>query len=263
MIHTRIAELISELATKDLSEDELCEFLVTNTLTFMGVKSAWIAEITSRKTVRSRASFGVDQSKFPDWQEFPLDLKLPVTDALREQRFLWINTLPSWPTEYPSLHGVQLGADSKTMIIIPVLRVGNSNGCIGFISNQVLNPDMEIELMLRTITSLVSLHVTQRKSRIRKPVESANVTSLTDRQLHILSLIAQKLTNVEIADQMGYSESTIRQETMRIFSKLNVEGRNEARAYFEANKRKFGLVANEKIFVNLTSDVPQTRGSQK
>lgn len=261
MIHARIADFVAQLAANDLTEDELCEYLVTNTLSFLGVTGAWICEITNRQTVRARASFGVDQSQFSLWQEFPLDWKLPINDALREQRFLWINTLPHWPEEYTTLHQVELSPELKTMIVIPVLRVGNSNGCIGFFSNQVLNPDMELELMLRTVTNLVSLQITRQKNRTRKKVDSASVHSLTDRQLHILSLISQKLTNVEIAEQMGYSESTIRQETMRIFDKLQVKGRNEARTYFEANKIKLGFTSKSNTPLEVVRDIQEATGS--
>ena len=259
VIHTRIADFVAHLAAKDLTEDELCEYLVTNTLSFLGVTGAWICEITNRDTVRARASFGVDQSQFSQWQEFPLDWRLPVSDALREQRFLWINTLPHWPEEYTTLHQVNLSPEIKSMIVIPVLRVGNSNGCIGFFSNQALNPDVELELMLRTVTNLVSLQITRQKNR--KTVDSASVNSLTDRQLHILSLISQKLTNGEIAEQMGYSESTIRQETMRIFDKLQVQGRHEARTYFEANKIKLGFTSKSNTPLEVVKDFQEATGS--
>jgi DNA-binding CsgD family transcriptional regulator len=51
---------------------------------------------------------------------------------------------------------------------------------------------------------------------------------LTPRQKTILVLLAQELTNTQIAFQIGYSESTVRQETMTIFRKLGVSGRAEA-----------------------------------
>jgi DNA-binding CsgD family transcriptional regulator len=68
-----------------------------------------------------------------------------------------------------------------------------------------------------------------------------SVTSLTDRQVQILSHIANRKPNVEIGEMMGYSESTIRQETMRIFEKLRVDGRNAPRNYFLENKERFGI----------------------
>ena len=41
----------------------------------------------------------------------------------------------------------------------------------------------------------------------------------------------EKLTNREIGDELGYSESTIRQETMRIYQILDVDNRRQAAAF--------------------------------
>ena len=54
---------------------------------------------------------------------------------------------------------------------------------------------------------------------------------LSRRQNNILNLIREKLTNREIGDELGYSESTIRQETMRIYQILHVNNRREAAAF--------------------------------
>lgn len=51
---------------------------------------------------------------------------------------------------------------------------------------------------------------------------------LTARQKIILLLLGKGLTNTQVAFQIGYSESTVRHETMTIFRKLGVSGRKEA-----------------------------------
>ena len=54
---------------------------------------------------------------------------------------------------------------------------------------------------------------------------------LTERQRIVLAGIVMKKTNNTIASQMGYSASTIRHETMRIFEILGVSNRVEAASY--------------------------------
>ena len=51
---------------------------------------------------------------------------------------------------------------------------------------------------------------------------------LTKRQLIILQMISMKFTNRRIAIRLGYSESTVRQDTMAIFAYLKVDNRKEA-----------------------------------
>jgi len=245
LINAKIAEFASHLANHDLTEDEICEFVVTETLSHLEVQGMFLTEITSRNTARARASFGIDQTNFPEWQEFPVEWKLPVTDALSEKRLVWVTSLPEWPDEYPLVAQVTFPFPARTHIVTPVLRFNNSVGCFGIFSKLELTPDEETELLLQTIGHLISLHI-YRKERERAKKESPNVTSLTDRQIEILMNIAEKKTNIEIADIMGYSESTIRQETIRIFDKLQLSGRNEARRYFLENKERFGISARSK-----------------
>ena len=52
--------------------------------------------------------------------------------------------------------------------------------------------------------------------------------ALTERQLRILGLMAKGLTNAQISKRVGFSESTVRQETMAIYRYFGVSGRREA-----------------------------------
>jgi DNA-binding NarL/FixJ family response regulator len=52
--------------------------------------------------------------------------------------------------------------------------------------------------------------------------------SLTERQLNVLRLMAEGKTNNQIAQDLILSESTIRQETVKIYRALGVHARSEA-----------------------------------
>lgn len=56
----------------------------------------------------------------------------------------------------------------------------------------------------------------------------ASVDSLTKRQMNILKGMVEGKTNHDLATQLGYSVSTIRHETMRIYQALAVSDRREA-----------------------------------
>lgn len=60
------------------------------------------------------------------------------------------------------------------------------------------------------------------------PITTASANDLTERQLEILKQMAQGKTNAQIAAEMILSESSIRQETVRIYRALGVGTRAEA-----------------------------------
>jgi DNA-binding CsgD family transcriptional regulator len=57
---------------------------------------------------------------------------------------------------------------------------------------------------------------------------ASNPSDLTERQLSILQQMSEGMTNAQIALVQMLSQSTIRQETMKIFASLSVSGRSEA-----------------------------------
>jgi DNA-binding CsgD family transcriptional regulator len=61
-----------------------------------------------------------------------------------------------------------------------------------------------------------------------RDVTPINIRSFTDRQKTILAKMAAGETNAAIASELGFSVSTIRHETMKIYDKLVVSDRHEA-----------------------------------
>ena len=51
---------------------------------------------------------------------------------------------------------------------------------------------------------------------------------LTNREMEVLQLLALRLTNKEIAHNLGISTGTVKQHTINLFRKLHVENRREA-----------------------------------
>ena len=60
------------------------------------------------------------------------------------------------------------------------------------------------------------------------PQSSPIVESLTDRETEVLSLLAQRLTNKEIAERLHISPSTVKSHTLKIYQKLEVSKRRHA-----------------------------------
>jgi LuxR family maltose regulon positive regulatory protein len=67
------------------------------------------------------------------------------------------------------------------------------------------------------------------------PESQAESLSLSPRELEVLELVAQGLTNKEIAERLVIAPSTVKRHTMNIYNKLGVNNRAEATA------RAFGM----------------------
>jgi DNA-binding CsgD family transcriptional regulator/tetratricopeptide (TPR) repeat protein len=62
----------------------------------------------------------------------------------------------------------------------------------------------------------------------RRPKQGDQIAGLTPRQTEVLALLTQRMSNVEIADQLFLSPRTVEHHVAAVMSKLNVSSRGEA-----------------------------------
>ena len=102
--------------------------------------------------------------------------------------------------------------------------------------------ELRLWLRLLTCTTLIEGEVRRRLrdqgvTRLpRRPLPRtrANPAGLTDRQLEVLGLLADGLTNAEIADRLVLSVRTVDHHVAAILAKLGVASRREAARVFAA-----------------------------
>jgi LuxR family maltose regulon positive regulatory protein len=59
-------------------------------------------------------------------------------------------------------------------------------------------------------------------------VQQPLIESLTDREMDVLNLLAQRLSNKEIAQELVIAPETVKRHTINIYQKLGVESRRQA-----------------------------------
>ena len=138
--------------------------------------------------------------------------------------------------------------ENATLYALPIELAGVTTGVFIFnLSKKVPNPvfSKQVTSMLSSLGGLfmdskgLSLRPTSAQSATDAAGESAAVQELTTRQVQIIHYMADGLTNAEIAKIILLSESTVRQETIRIFRVLNCHTRTEAIVKARAN----GIIA--------------------
>jgi DNA-binding CsgD family transcriptional regulator len=122
---------------------------------------------------------------------------------------------------------------------LSVIKLRDHGAIQGFMSLGFTNPVEDLENANSFITGYgasISLYLSlARESKLHHSM-SGNSTftgerepaALTKRQIQILSGMVAEKTNLQLAKELGYSVSTIRHETMRIYEALAVSDRKEA-----------------------------------
>ena len=86
------------------------------------------------------------------------------------------------------------------------------------------------------LCSLLFEHVARDKTPLRERVERARgmKLGLTYRQRQLMALVAQGMTNKEIAGKLNLSEFTVKNHIARVMRQLNAESRHEAAVLIHA-----------------------------
>jgi DNA-binding CsgD family transcriptional regulator len=123
------------------------------------------------------------------------------------------------------------GKDKKTIISIPLKRGDLPVGALVLVLAEGATEMPFSNAWIAIIGTLGTFSLSMLSTQGGRGAVSeltSNGEDLTTRQIQILEMMADGLVNTEIARQMMLSESTIRQETVRIYRSLGVPNRAEA-----------------------------------
>ena len=225
--------------------DQVLEYLVHQTMAEIEVTSAFMCALNRHNRVDLIAHCGLEEHIL---DAFPTDLTLfdrfPLTDSLRNRKTVWIDSLPDWGGDYPSIKDAVIPSGVKTFFSISIERDNTPVAVMGFFAAPSLDYNEDIEAFLLTVSNLVSLNFFRHSKSLENTIkprvrlisnsEVLSLAGLTERQTLILKMMSDEYTNLMISEILGYSESTIRQESIRIYAKLNCNGRKRAAQLYKA-----------------------------
>ena len=233
---TRISTLIEFLNNPNISTQDLTKFLTLKTFNSYGAYAVYMMRLNTEAHLELMDSFGQTEEQRAGWKAVPLDQELPATDTVKEDRLVWIADHSDWENLYPHLIQYPNSTKLRTLINAPLYMSGAPVGVLGIMCENEVKPTSNDISYVDIVAGLVSLHVSKQQNRNIQLEERG--AYLTKRQITIIDMMGRQMTNMQIARELGYSESTVRHETMRIYETLQANGRREAVAL----ARKLGLI---------------------
>jgi DNA-binding CsgD family transcriptional regulator len=225
----RVAGLAQFLTEGERSTEDLAKFLVLKTFAELSPRALYIAEIIDDGYLAPVAGFGFEKKVIADWGRFPLNMHLPITECARLDECVIVRSVEDFFNNYPQTRSIDnISTDWAALMIFPILPYG----IVGMVLDAQPSEDEELSHFARAIGSMLALQLSRipiyggSKVKDRKKNGSQGI-ELTERQKIIHQLMFKGLTNAEIAGEVGYSESLVRQETIQIFRVLGVSGRKE------------------------------------
>lgn len=227
----KLESLSRYLILSESNRDDICRFLNFEILNYLESRAVYFAQLSQDGTLQPIANFGFTKGSVETWGAFPLTLDIPITAAVRQNSCIYIDSPEDMYTKYPVMKTIEkIDHDWKSITAIPI----HAFGVFSITSYKPAKKDEEHERFLRTVGQLASValnkcHLLEQLNHHGKRPASKSMTGveLTERQRIIRDLILLGKTNIQIASEIGFSDSLVRQETIAIYAALKVSGRKE------------------------------------
>lgn len=163
----------------------------------------------------------------------------PLAQAIREKTA--VITLPEGP-DAEKLNG-------HKFVTLPFIKGGEPVGVMQVVveaETVAIKVDNQI---IETVSKLGAHYLETVGVKTDKAVGvlgDSNIDALTDRQVTILKFMGQGMTNAQIATELMLSESSIRQETVKIYRALGVKSRHQA----ALKARALGIIPKRELTSN-------------
>jgi DNA-binding CsgD family transcriptional regulator len=209
-------EVILDAMLKSDTASEFCRSIVHADFTGSNAQGCQLYFLDNKSRLTVVAGYGLSSEalNFGDTEVSAWDDN-PLSRCIREKQHLFeVNT-----------------ADGKSLICLPLLKDQIPIGALCIVVDSKVKQLPFGHELVPIISKLGAYILSTMGSNpgTKAPLDSnANGEDLTSRQIQILEMIAEGLVNVEIARHMLLSESTIRQETVRIYRALGIHNRAEA-----------------------------------
>jgi DNA-binding CsgD family transcriptional regulator len=209
------ASLALDMVLSSTDPADLCRQIVHSDLLPASTRGCEIFYLDGKSILRSVGSYGMSTGQSEEvsaWDDSPM------SEAVREKR------LVAGKLEH-------LGSEFE-VIAVPFITHGVPTGLIALVLEEKHFELRELEIAPEMFFKLgafylESLDIGNTHKNGSTPAPSSP-DDLSSRQITILHHIQDGLVNLEIAKELMLSESTIRQETVRIYRALGVGNRLEA-----------------------------------
>lgn len=235
---------VSLFLTRRPSASEICRFLVLSMPLPHAATGCLVILCLDDGYTEVSGSFGYSVESIEALGRMSIFDHTPLTDAARESRTVAVadaSMLREPLLELPALDDNH--DDAETLLSVPLLSDSGSIGVLSMTFSGAVDEQSETAATVEALAGLIAVYMVMSMQAMQTatinpaatqwevvdiPGMSGVRVGLTKRQQRVLSMLARKLSNPQIARALDYSVSTIRLDTMAIYRFFGVGNRREA-----------------------------------
>lgn len=225
MYINHLSAFTSFLCESKRTLEEIARYLALHVFQELHTCALLLGKLGNDRSLDLKSSFGIDGAQADLLRKISLDKNLPITEVIKNGSSLFANSRSDVIAKYPEMEEL-FATDNHWggCIAIPA----HNQGSLMLLVKGLPDLNHEFEHFLKALGNLLSIELENspnlNRSRLR---DAAEEHPLSTRQELIRQFLAKGFTNAHIAQEIGYSESLVRQETIAIYSALQISGRKD------------------------------------
>lgn len=247
MTMAKVSEFVTFLSNKNHPLSAILAHLTF--VTFRDLQCEFIAlfELNGSNQYHAVESLGAPELTLEELAtSYSINDHYPISDSLKSGEIILLTDSEKYLEEYPLLREISLPLNGKSIFAIPILLSATPVAAFGIFCNSNSKLEDSDFDFLRAISDIFSFSVYGARdfSAVNRKIENdiphlkANDSEdLSPRQVLISRLISEGRTNHDISELIGYSESTVRQEIMKVFVLTNSSSRRQVGEHYQARQK--------------------------
>jgi DNA-binding CsgD family transcriptional regulator len=230
-----VLQMLQALAQAETADD-FCKAMALEVLSDIGVVATHVGRLDSDGHLTMIGSYGYSQQRVQNTARPSIWENMAIAETVRTGKILIFNTWDDYMAKYPDK--AHLASPGQAFVCLPLKMRGSRAGGFGIAFSRAINENIIDPKLWQIFTAAAEIFLIKgwNTEMQRNPMpgnqfgedEKFVAKSLSDRERNVLRAIAQGKTNSQIAREFAYSESTIKQDTIRIFKILGVKKRADA-----------------------------------
>lgn len=217
---TQIAKFLNYLTEKPQFQ-EILDHLSLNASPDLEICGVGISILEDSGLLETLCRSGI-KNDFPSLNGLSTDARHTIAESFREQKTTIVSFKEVKPN-HDELLIEQISYGYSSAITAPL----SDKYVIGMLLHMDYDDVLEYQIYFETLFAALEMYLAMQSKKFLDPFKLNS--AMTPRQVQIHDLIIEGKTNREISEILSYSVSLVRQETMRIYEKLGVNGRTQLR----------------------------------
>jgi len=227
------SQFVKEISDPSISIDDIARIISVMLSDGESLTYVYVLAIDSYDTYSIVGSHGFSADTKRAITRIPLTSKLPASKAMNTNNAVIVATKEEMYKRFPDIKKLEVKISNENLVenymAVPLCKKIAPIGALVAMSENLKFTEEHAEFLSLLGTIMAPKLTNALKANIIDEVKvTTEVKELTPRQEQMQKMMADGLTNSEIATKLGYSESTVRRESVLLYSKLGVNNRNDA-----------------------------------